>query len=102
MQGRVARALFHEAFMKDRSNIQAYQKATLEEAFKYADEYVLENTSCSTLADISNGWCDVWAEAVKRRAPFVEVRQWQGHWFVEYGGVAYDSDTADQGSAVPE
>jgi hypothetical protein len=69
-------------------------KQTLSDAFDYADEYVMENTSCPTLADIFNGFCDVWAKAVKRKAPFVEISQWHGHWFVVYDGVAYDSDTA--------
>lgn len=72
-------------------------KGILEKAFEYADEYVLQNTSCPTLADISNGWCDVWAKAVKRKAPFVEVREKHGHWFVVYDGVAYDCDTSEEG-----
>ena len=74
----------------------------LQEAFEYADEYVLESTQCATLSDISNGWCDVWAQAVWRKARFVEVRQWNGHWFVVFDGLAYDSDTTEQGFDPPE
>ncbi len=74
----------------------------LQEAFEYADEYVLESTQCPTLSDISNGWCDVWAYAVWRKARFVEVRQWNGHWLVLFDGVAYDSDTREQGFDPPE
>jgi hypothetical protein len=69
------------------------KKKILERAFEYANGHVLEKTSCPGLGTISNGWCDVWALAVKRNARFVEVRQSQGHWFVMYEGVAYDSDT---------
>jgi len=75
---------------------------TLHLAFEYANNHVLKNTSCSTLGDISNGWCDTWAKAVKKKAPFVEVRQSQGHWFVVHGGVAYDSDTTEDGFEPPK
>jgi hypothetical protein len=45
----------------------------------------------------------LWSEhSVKRKAGFVEVRQWYGHWFVVYDGVAYDSDTTEHGFAPPE
>jgi hypothetical protein len=64
----------------------------LDTPFDYADDYVLKNTSCAKLSDISKGWCDVWAKAVKRKAPFVKVCNKHGHWFVVYGGAAYDSD----------
>jgi len=74
----------------------------LDRAFEYANEYVLENTDCRVIEEISNGWCEVWARAVKRKADFVEVRQWLGHWFVVYDGVAYDSDTPEDGFAPPE
>jgi hypothetical protein len=78
------------------------KKKILERAFEHANEYVLENTSCPGLGDISNGWCDVWAKSVKRNATFVEVRQCLGHWFVVYDGVAYDSDTTEEGFEPPE
>jgi hypothetical protein len=74
----------------------------LERAFGYANQYVLENTRCPGLGNISNGWCDVWALAVKRNARFVEVREALGHWFVVYDGVAYDSDTTEEGFEPPE
>jgi hypothetical protein len=74
----------------------------LVQAFEYANEYVLETTDCMEVERISNGWCDVWARAVKRKAGFVEVRQWYGHWFVVYEGVAYDSDTTEHGFAPSE
>jgi|CZKR01.1.fsa_nt_gi hypothetical protein len=77
------------------------KKKNLERAFEHANEYVLEETSCPGLGNISNGWCDVWAKSVKRNAEFVEVRQSQGHWFVVYDGVAYDSDT-EEGFDPPE
>jgi hypothetical protein len=48
-------------------------KVRLSAAFDAATEFVLEETSCPTVSDISNGWCEVWAAAVKRSAPFVEV-----------------------------
>ena len=78
------------------------KKKILERAFESANEHVLENTRCPGLGDISNGWCDVWALAVRRSARFVEIRQSQGHWFVVYDGVAYDSDTTEHGFAPPE
>lgn len=78
------------------------EKKQLERAFEYANEYVLENTSCPTLGHISNGWCDIWVKAVKKIAPFVEVREWQGHWFVVYDEVAYDSDTTEDEFAPPD
>jgi hypothetical protein len=96
----IASALFLSC-MKDRNNAQAFRKVTLEKAFEYADKYVLENTSCPTLGDIAHGWCDVWAKAVKRKAQFVEIRHSSGHWFVVYDGVAYDSDTSDEGFNPP-
>jgi len=71
----------------------------LRQAFEYADRYVMDNTTCPAVDAISNGWRDVWAKAVKRMAKFVELRQWQGHWFVVYEGVAYDSDTTETGFA---
>jgi hypothetical protein len=74
---------------------------TLQQAFEYANNYVLENTGCATLGDISNGWCETWARAVKKHAAFVEVRHWQGHWFVVHDGAAYDSDTTENGFAPP-
>jgi hypothetical protein len=74
---------------------------TLNAAFDAATEFVLEKTSCPRPSDISNGWCDKWAAAVKRFAPFVDVRQRHGHWFVVYGSVAYDSDTTEMGFEVP-
>jgi len=61
---------------------------------------VLEKTSCPGLGNISNGWCDVWALAVKKM-PVLSVRQSQGHWFVMYEGVASDSDTTEEGFAPP-
>ena len=83
------------------TNMTKLEKIRLNDAFAYADEYVLLNTSCQTLSDISNGFCDVWAKAVKRKAPFVEIREWMGHWFVVFDGVAYDSDTSEQGFQPP-
>jgi hypothetical protein len=88
-------------FVNTSKRSEANRKA-LERAFEYADDYVLENTSCPTLGHISKGWCDVWANAVKRKAQFVEVRQAHGHWFVVYDGAAYDSDTSDEGFEPPE
>ena len=73
------------------------KKTRLNAAFAYADEYVLLKTSSPTVDHISNGFCDVWAKAVKKKAPFVEVRERMGHWFVVFDGVAYDSDTAEEG-----
>jgi hypothetical protein len=83
------------------TNMTELEKTRLNDAFAYADEYVLLNTSCQTLSDISNGFCDVWAKAVKRKAPFVEIREWIGHWFVVFDGVAYDSDTLEEGFPPP-
>ena len=80
----------------------ARRKAVLKKAREYADDYVLKNTSCPTLADISNGWCDVWAKTVKTKAPFVEISQRQGHWYVVYDQTAYDSDSDDEGFEPPE
>jgi hypothetical protein len=77
------------------------RKIALQRAFDFADEFVMENTSCPTLADMAQGWCDVWAKAVKRKAPFVDIREWQGHSFVVYDEVAYDSDTSDEGFEPP-
>lgn len=79
-------------------NSHSNRKAILDKAFEYADDYVLQNTSCPTLADIAHGWCDVWARAVKKKAPFVEVRQ-SGHWYVVYDDVGYDSDHREEGFA---
>ena len=83
-------------------NRHSNRKAALDKAFEYADDYVLQNTSCATLADIAHGWCDVWAKAVKQQAPFVEVCHSSGHWYVVYNGVAYDSDTSDEGFEPPK
>jgi hypothetical protein len=74
----------------------------LELAFEYATDYVMENTKCPGLGNISEGWCDIWAKHVKKMAPFVEVLEKYGHWFVVYDGVAYDSDTTEDGFAVPD
>jgi hypothetical protein len=71
------------------------------EAFQNASEHVLETTACPTLDAISNGWCDVWAGAVKRSFPAVEVKQKYGHWFVIYDGGAYDSDACFEGGFSP-
>jgi hypothetical protein len=69
----------------------------LRAAFEYATDFVLSETSCPTVEAISNGYCDRWAWAVKKRAPFVEVRERDGHYFVVYDGVAYDSDKTEGG-----
>jgi len=68
------------------------KEAQLEAAFEYADEHVLSHTNCATIADISNGWCGVWAMAVWRKAKFVTIREKFGHTYVVYDGIAYDSD----------
>jgi hypothetical protein len=73
----------------------------LEEAFIAADKQALETTSCPTLEAISNGWCDVWAKAVKQHFPEVEVRERSEHWFVVFRGAAYDSDTWSDGGFEP-
>jgi hypothetical protein len=78
------------------------RKIALQRAFDSADEFVMENTSCPTLADMAHGWCNVWAKAVKKKAPFVDIREWQGHTFIVYDGIAYDSDTSDEGFEPPE
>jgi hypothetical protein len=77
------------------------EKTRLDVAFDYADEYVLLNTRCPTISAIRNGFCDVWAKAVKRKAPFVEIRECAGHWFVVFDGVAYDSDASEEGFSPP-
>jgi hypothetical protein len=64
----------------------------LETAFEYADEYVLSHTNCATIADISNGYCDVWAKAVWRKPKFVTIRERHGHTYIVFEGIAYDSD----------
>jgi hypothetical protein len=73
----------------------------LERIFEEATEEVLENTSCPTIGDISNGWCDLWAVAAKKRLPGSEIRQMLGHYFIFYEGVAYDSDTYPTGGFEP-
>ena len=64
----------------------------LEGAFDFADEYVLTNTQCPSIAQISNGWCDIWAKAVRRKARFVNIREKFGHYYAAFDGVALDSD----------
>jgi hypothetical protein len=73
----------------------------LERIFEEATEEVLEETSCPTIADISNGWGDRWAVAAKKRLPGSEIRQTLGHYFILYKGVAYDSDTYPTGGFEP-
>ena len=68
------------------------KRQRLEMAFDYADEYVLTHTKCPSIADISKGFCDVWAKAVWRKAKFVKICEGLGHYFIIHDGVAYDSD----------
>jgi len=83
------------------------QRRRLLAAFKFADDYVVGHTSCPCQSAVANGWCDRWVKAVKKRAPFVEIRQAHGHCFVVFEDVAYDSDTYGEdvrelgGFAVP-
>jgi hypothetical protein len=64
----------------------------LEAGFEYADEHVITHTHCPSVAHISNGWCDVWAEAVWRKAKFVTICEKYGNYYVVYEGIGYDSD----------
>ncbi len=89
--------------MRSPSDSKRQKLRKLKGAFSYAFEYVFETTQCQTLEQISNGYCDVWAKAVKRKAPFVELRIMYGHhWYIVFDDVAYDSDTTESGFSPPE
>jgi hypothetical protein len=92
-----------ELKVKKKQSTEATLPVALSVAFENACRHVLETTSCPNLDAISNGWCEIWAKAVKRSFPAVEVREKWGHWFVIYRGVAYDSDTwSDGGFSAPD
>lgn len=64
----------------------------LEWAFDDADEYVVTHTQWPSVAQISNGWSDIWPKAVWHKAKFVNIREKFGYYYVEFEGVGYDSD----------
>lgn len=74
------------------ANIDTTTMEKIEAAREAATEEVIMSTSCPYPAAISNGWCDVWAIAFKKKFPAAEIRQTHGHYYVVYRGVSFDSD----------
>ena len=72
--------------------MKARTAAELNLIFEEASEEVLQTTNCDMASEISNGWCEHWARAVKKRLPGTEIRQSHGHHYIVHDGVGYDSD----------